>query len=515
MNENEYPADRPAEPDKNAAELDCAQQGAFYEDEPIRWISRRPRKSEPPIEYRQMRCLARGATYSTENNARIFYIQTKFMEDFTDDCPYDGPVSYYFTSYQLLTLPELRGYFTWRTRVRRGELSRTSLSYAYLYIYELIHGIGSATKEEGFARLRDFYERYGAIDGRIRNYTKRWLVDYVIYYNLPAELVRGLADVEFDAALSVLLDCGSAGDDALFPAILRLSSYNPSRSKALALYHDEFAGIVCAAYRRINARYAARAKRPYIRKFCGNPVMDVYRPFYGAVFFDQQRTGHYEYRLDDMRRYVRTDNSWMVERGFSMARKSREIGALVRAADRLLRENHGLKPALRPAEESPGVLRLLAEAIEELKKSARPEISFDLSRLSGIRSSSDAVARKLMTEEERGEERPFAPVEPTAAPSPEPAARPELTAEPSPASAGPAPAECPLSGDELDFTRLLLDGGDWRGFLAEKRLMLSIVAEAVNERLYDEFADNVIEFDGDTPVIVEDYRDDLKGMISS
>ncbi len=42
--------------------------------------------------------------------------------------------------------------------------------------------------------------------------------------------------------------------------------------------------------------------------------------------------------------------------------------------------------------------------------------------------------------------------------------------------------------------------------------MASVVAEAANERLFDVFADTVIEFDGDTPVIVSDYVDDLKGL---
>ncbi len=90
----------------------------------------------------------------------------------------------------------------------------------------------------------------------------------------------------------------------------------------------------------------------------------------------------------------------------------------------------------------------------------------------------------------------------------------------SPCASTFSPAEstsggCPLSGDELRFLQILLYGGDLQSFLSEKHLMASVLAEAVNEQLYDEFADTVIEFNENTPVIVDDYRNDLKGMIPS
>lgn len=44
--------------------------------------------------------------------------------------------------------------------------------------------------------------------------------------------------------------------------------------------------------------------------------------------------------------------------------------------------------------------------------------------------------------------------------------------------------------------------------------MPSVVAEQINEKLFDQFADTVILFDGDTPELIEDYADDLKGMIA-
>ena len=61
--------------------------------------------------------------------ALIFCKQGKFMEDFEDDFDYRGEFVRYFPTYQAMNDAQLRGYFSWRTRIRRGEINRTSLSH--------------------------------------------------------------------------------------------------------------------------------------------------------------------------------------------------------------------------------------------------------------------------------------------------------------------------------------------------------------------------------------------------
>ena len=43
--------------------------------------------------------------------------------------------------------------------------------------------------------------------------------------------------------------------------------------------------------------------------------------------------------------------------------------------------------------------------------------------------------------------------------------------------------------------------------------MPSIAADTVNEALFDEIGDNVLECDGDTLTLVEDYRDDVLDLL--
>ena len=45
------------------------------------------------------------------------------------------------------------------------------------------------------------------------------------------------------------------------------------------------------------------------------------------------------------------------------------------------------------------------------------------------------------------------------------------------------------------------------------RTMPSLLADAINEKLFDLFGDTVLAFDGDTPEPVEDYIEELKGIV--
>ncbi|MCD8123674.1 MAG: TerB N-terminal domain-containing protein [Lachnospiraceae bacterium] len=502
-----------------------------YEDEPIRLSPEQVRRL-PPKEYKKMRELAFGSPFSRTNDAQIFYLQARYMEAFEDNCPYEGEVVHYYPTYQSLSTPELRGYFTWRTRLRHGNPEKTSLTYAYLYIYELLHQIGSQTKEEGLAALLWFYDQYGSLDPHILRHTRQWIADYAMYYNLPVESVRDFVNADFDEALLSLSHCDIIDDETLFPAILRLSSYHLERLRSYKQSPEELARVICTAYRRLNDRYEIRYERPYSQKLYRNPTPRTrYFPFYSAVFYDHRKIEHYEYRVSPLQRYLCEKNHWSVEKEYAAPQPNKELGTFVRTADRLWREAHGLRPALKPGEETKTMVRLLTKIIAEQQKPAPIRVEFDLSRLPDIRRSSEAVGQALMTEEERCAETELSAMTEAMHDSKtvsssmakaectvgmdttaQPAAEPETRAEARQTEDYGTPT-CPLSGDELCFLQILLYGGDLQNFLSKTHRMSSVLAESVNEQLYDEFADTVIEFDGAAPVIVEDYLEDLKGMI--
>ena len=63
-----------------------------------------------------------------------------------------------------------------------------------------------------------------------------------------------------------------------------------------------------------------------------------------------------------------------------------------------------------------------------------------------------------------------------------------------------------LDAAELRLLRTLLGDGDLAWVRTEGR-MLSVLVDGINEKLYDDFADTVIE--GDPPAIVSDYQNEL------
>ena len=76
---------------------------------------------------------------------------------------------------------------------------------------------------------------------------------------------------------------------------------------------------------------------------------------------------------------------------------------------------------------------------------------------------------------------------------------------PEPAGAG----DCPLNQTEYRLLQCLLYGRDY-GWVQSEGYLLSVLVDSINEKLYDEFMDSVLD---DSPAPVEDYIDDLKEMI--
>ena len=172
-----------------------------------------------PDRYREMRSIsryqARGDRGRWLSEAELFYRQARFMEDFEDDCPYHGRFASYYPTYNNMSDQQLRGYFTWRTAVRRGDIQPTCLSFAYLHLYELICGIGVTSPLDGFAQIKSFWQAYRAFEPSLDRYARVWLHDYVVYHGLDPHLLADHPAVESDAVLVRLLRASAPFDPAL------------------------------------------------------------------------------------------------------------------------------------------------------------------------------------------------------------------------------------------------------------------------------------------------------------
>ena len=73
-------------------------------------------------------------------------------------------------------------------------------------------------------------------------------------------------------------------------------------------------------------------------------------------------------------------------------------------------------------------------------------------------------------------------------------------------------ARVPLDEVQTTVLQLLLEGKNTKELLKAHHLMPSIVTDAINEALFDEIGDNVLECEDDTISIIEDYREDITNL---
>lgn len=428
-----------------------------------------------------------------QSRESIFIKQGKLLAAYEDDYVYDRRVTHYFPTYQSLTNPELRGYFSWRTKLRRGNLQKTSLTYAFLYIYELLNQIGVTDPMDGYRKLTEFRDAYGALDDGILPYLNLWLMDYVVYYNLDAGLLADAPQVRFNRGIAVLDSIRSRGDEEVIRAVKQLSPKWLERSKFYREYREDCDTVIVRVLRRMSAHYNARCKKTMVEQYFGS--FSQYRVilFDAAVFQERQVEGSRQYMVDENYIYRCRNGLWSVQKYDCLPHSNGKLGDVLKAIDGVMRECCGYGRPIQYKLDTKWILKIIQEEarnlLAEKKAAEEKKITIDYSRLARIRSDAAVTRDRLMVEEEAEEEAPPAQ-------TPAPAEEPEDT---------------PLTKDEYRLLQSLLYGRDY-GWVRSSGLMLSVLVDGINDKLYDTFSDSVLLGD-DPPELIEDYIADLKEMI--
>lgn len=438
-----------------------------YADEPILKTGRQIQNFLPD-QYRKMREISRwqedpkGGAGRWLSEAELFYRQGLLMADFEDDCPYNGTFKSYFPTYNAMSDRQLRGYFTWRAQVRRGTVEETSTSFAFLYLYELICGIGVDDPLDGFSKIKAFWDAYRAFEPGIDRFARVWLQDYAVFHGLDPKLLRDSKTVMFDNALIELrraardlvpaqapsgqtpkrrktseptlpLPPDEAGEERLMTAINALSTYNLNNSRLDRSHHRDLRHVACAVYVRMARYYDTHRKTGIVASLFGEETAMPYTMFASAVFFAPNRHEDCEYRLDPIHIYRCQNGFWECMRIHGSRQKSSKLGEMMRACDQRLRL--ALDPAHPLKEEK--VPKYLAKIIDDeimawLSWDAAHQpvkIDIDLSQLGHIRSAAAQTREALLIDEEREDSAPVE-VEATLIEQPSTESAPGMTAEP-------------------------------------------------------------------------------------
>lgn len=505
-----------------------------------------------PERYYQLRDLAhdqpstgsaswRGAlAYGSRPANRLFYEQARLMEDFEDDYDFHGTYFQYFPTYSSMTLSQLRGYFSWRTRVRHGEMPEAPLSFAFLHVYELLCGIGTTPGEQGFADLVAFRDAFGktdaAHDSTFRSYLKRWLGDYVIYHGLdPALLPDATGSIQShvftllqaeDASLvsqglsrkaAPLTDSASPNDEALLTALNECSSYKICGARLYKTNPDDVRFVARDTFKALVTHCSRRRKTDFVEGLFGTAYTEPYTMFSSAIFYEPTPHADATVRLSPIESYTCKDGRWRRSLLCDASARSSQLGSILHAVDATLRDRldypYPLKHRTTPAYVSKIINKAIDDLLAKKEEEERRRINIDLSQLNRIRSVAAETQEALLTEEER-EDVPTEAGNGTDTSERALSTAPwhdasEGVSVPSPASADTDAAH--LSTDEVQVLRALLNdevvpsnpGGT----------LLSLVVDSINEKLFDLVGDTVIEFVGDEPILIEDYVEDVREIV--
>lgn len=550
----------------------------IYADEPILKTGRQMQNFLPD-QYRKMREISRwqddpkGGAGRWLSEAELFYRQGLLMADFEDDCPYNGTFKSYFPTYNAMSDRQLRGYFTWRAQVRRGNIEETSTSFAFLYLYELICGIGVDNPRDGYDKIKAFWDAYRAFEPGIDRFAHVWLQDYAVFHGLDPNLLRDSKTVVFDNALIELrraardlvpaptpsalpparrktseptlpLPPDDAHEERLMAAIDALSTYNLNNSRLDRSHHRDLRHVACAVYVRMARYYDTHRKTGIVASLFGEETAMPYTMFASAVFFAPERHEDCEYRLDPIHIYRCQNGFWECMRIHGSRQKSSKLGEMMRACDQRLRL--ALDPGHPLKEEK--VPKYLAKIIDDeitawLSWDAAHQpvnIDIDLSQLGHIRSAAAQTREALLIDEER-EDGTFADAEVAVAerrkaePVADTIAEPVATAMQQDEASEPtisteqfgvvapllAPAPTPAdTASALDsaadaYLRALLEqnAAQTASAVAKSGKSEDMLVDSINEALFDLVGDTVIEFGSAGPQIIEDYEADVRGYL--
>jgi len=467
----------------------------IFRDEPIgnKVPPAPPSQSILTPRLRAARSLERGVSGSYHSREVIFLQQAKLLSDYEDDFPFEGHVQYYYPTYQSLTDRELRGYFAWRTRLRRGEVPAAPMSFVCIHIYELLNQVGVTDPMDGYRKLCFLREQFGTMEEKLIPYLDRWIPDYVVYYNLDANLLAGLPQVVRDRSITVLEQVHHQDTDKVMAAVKTLAPKWLGRSKFYRAHTQEMDRLIHRVLMAVSDHYD-HCQKPMIQQYFGPRTQQPVQLFGGAVFANPLHRPSYEYALDERCIYRCRGRMWTVERHDPIRHNGSDLEALMKTIDALLREAYSDRSQIKCELDTKWLLRAIGKEIETLQKEAaaakaaeqKNTVAIDFFRLEQIRQAAAITRDKLIVEEETEPE-----------PEPEPVPEPEEF-----------PADTPLSGAEYRLLQCLLYGGD-TGWVQAEGYLRSVLIDSINEKLYDTFCDTVLEESGP----VEDYIDDLKGMI--
>lgn len=310
------------------------------------------------------------------------------------------PFHAYWPTYEQMQPGQLRWYLYWRGEVRSGRYPDTDLSYLFVYLYELIHGIGTNEPAERCEQMQQVWlayrERYPKLDA----YVREWLYDFGLVFGLdvpppsaplqklPRNLSAELKELEWKRKFTAE------------PLVITWDML-----RMLIDYDVEKSRFYTGQGRKDLQAYAPKVVTlvdGYLLKTEGIRLLGRFMPREKKVSRPLFRTAVYDHHL-----YGRTATVSVLPISGHLPLRS-YLTQLVRLTENKLRELTGFRGKLRgitvESEVEQLVARFLHKEFEQRKaKEARaslPKVKINTSKLHRLQRESDEVRDMLTIEEQ-------------------------------------------------------------------------------------------------------------------
>lgn len=435
-----------------------------------------------------------------------FYIQGKFMEDYEDDKPWNGNFLHYFPSYNDLDIEQLRGYFTWRTHVRRGEYLPTSTSFAYIYVYELLNGIGTVSVEESLKKLKEFKKEFidsGIGDANMKLNVNRWMMELAVASGFSPDVVRQYTDPEilaFDKALLALKKPNEYSDDEIFNAFVKFGGKKITLSPVLQDNESEGKRLFVRIWKYALENFNKNGRRLFALCFGGFRYYDWY-PMGNAIYYREKEPDSLICELNECHKYVCKKGKWKIQWYYEEFFNKKCFKGLLHEADRLLRiylkVGRPLKEIYDESWATPFIQAIIEADKQKKLEASKPKINICYDNLEQIRQNAIITRDSLLTEEEKFEEikkeevKQFDPV----------------------VDVSNKNMSLTLDKEQVQILNMILNGDSVKETLRILNKMPQVFADSLNDVLFEEIGDIAVECNGDDIVLIEEYREDLERII--
>lgn len=446
------------------------------------------------------------------DNSIIFYKQAVFMKDFEDDFGGNAEFNHYFPFYQIMGYEQLRTYFTWRTKVRQGEIGDIDKSYAFIYIYELLNNIGADNPQDGLHKLLHFWQEFRAHNCSIDAYVSRWLKDYYIFYNLSQSSFKEFVDkYELGEHFPNISDV-----DSDFDLFCSISKYDIKKSK---FYTDENNEMIANCFsfviEKIRQNFEVAGLDFDDALFRPTRKLVRWRPFKDALFYNHLKQKNRRVILSKNEIYVCKNGKWTFSTYLTSEKGRQFVGFVIKQMEVALRKltkykfklaaNVGMIHEQTLAKlVSSGIdieKTICAAVLEFYRDLTKTVVTVDRTSLAKIRKEALVTQESLIVEEQplnvlpQANENIFEDL-------------PDV--EPIETSDGWQGLKENLSENEIKSLKKIIQKGDIKSFADECGVMLEVLIDGINEKAMDYIGDNLID---DEFNLYEDYYEQAKELM--